>query len=104
MIRHCVFLRLRPDADKDALDEVMQGLQALTRRLAGAGGFVCGPNADFEGKTPEYPAGFTIDFADAEALATYARDPDHRALGARLVALCDGGAAGITVYDLRVEG
>lgn len=100
MIRHCVFLNLRADADPNELADVLTGLAAVTDRLPGASGFISGPNRDFEDKSPDFPMGFTIDFTDADVLHAYAADPEHQALGARLVAQCQGGAEGITVFDL----
>ena len=86
MIRHCVFLKLRNDYDDTELQATLDGLNALTQRLDGASGFFAGPNRDYEAKSADYSAGFTIDFADKFALDTYADHPDHKALGARLVA------------------
>ena len=103
MIRHCVFLRLRADHDGSELQRVMSGLRDLTARLEGASEFRGGANIDVEGKSPGVPAGFTIDFTDRMALKRYAEDPSHRDLGARLVALCEGGGAGIVVYDIEDE-
>lgn len=100
MIRHCVFLKLKPEADSAELDKIMLDLEDLVRRLAGCSEFRAGPNRDYEGKTPEYPYGFTLDAENAEALAAYAVNPEHQALGARLVALCQGGGDGITVFDI----
>lgn len=100
MIRHCVFLKLRPDANVAMLDRIMLDLNAVVRRLEGCSGFRAGPNRDYEGKTPDYPYGFTLDAENAEALARYAVDAEHQALGAELVTLCDGGANGITVFDI----
>lgn len=101
MIRHCVMLHLRPDHDPAELAAVMQGLGDVANRLPGCGGFVHGPNRDFEGKTPHHPYGFTLDFNSAADLHRYAGDEAHQKLGARLVALCAGGADGIRVYDLE---
>lgn len=100
MIRHCVFLRLAPKADTAELDKIMLGLEDVVRRLDGCSGFRAGPNRDYEGKSPDYPYGFTLDAENAKALAAYAVDPEHQELGARLVALCEGGAAGILVFDI----
>lgn len=100
MIQHIVLLRLRPDHDAAELQAVMLGLGTL--HLPGFTDFTHGPNRDFEGKTANYPYGFIGTFKDADALATYAADPAHQALGARLVALCQGGADGILVADLDV--
>jgi len=101
MIRHCVFLRLKSKADTAELDKIMLDLEDLVRRLDGCSGFRAGPNRDYEGKSADYPYGFTLDAENAKALAAYAVDPEHQALGARLVDLCEGGADGIVVYDLE---
>lgn len=101
MIRHCVMLRLVPDADRAALAQVVEGLRDLVARLEGCNGFFAGPNRDFEGKSPDFPYGFTFDVVDHATLSAYATHPDHIALGARLMALCDEGSAGIIVYDIE---
>lgn len=95
-------LRLAADADMARLEKVMQDLSDLVDRLDGCGAFGAGPNRDFEGKSIGFGYGFTFDARDAAALATYAKHPEHVALGGQLVAMCDGGADGITVYDLEV--
>ncbi len=102
MILHAVFLNLAPGHDPAELSAVMAGLAALAGRIEGFAGFDHGPNIDAEGRSPDHPHGFVCRFDDRAALDRYAADPRHRALGARLVALCTGGAAGIVVYDLDV--
>jgi len=102
MIRHCVFLNVRPDHDPVEIASVFDGLAALCDGLANTSGFVAGPNRDFEGKSRGFASGFTIDFGDAEALQIYADHPEHKALGGRLVAQCTNGPAGIMVFDLDV--
>lgn len=97
MIRHIVMLGLPNGHDRAALASVMDGLAALD--LTGFDGFAHGPNIDLENKTPDYPYGFVCTFADEDALRTYAADPSHQALGARLVALCGGGDK-IMVMDI----
>jgi len=104
MIAHCVFLALRPEAETEELRSTMTGLEELRRTLPGFAGLTAGPNLDFEGKSPEFPWGFIAYFEDEAALRAYADDPTHKALGARLGALCEGGADGIVVYDLEVAG
>lgn len=102
MIEHVVLLSLRAEHDAQELADVMAGLGAL--QLPGLLGFSHGPNLDAEGKSPDYAYGFIVRFADRAALDIYATDPDHRAFGARLVALCRGGGAGIFVADLETGG
>ncbi|WP_223421381.1 Dabb family protein [Tateyamaria pelophila] len=102
MIRHCVMLRLREDADPRQVNAVMLDLAKVVDRLDGCGDFCAGPNRDFEDKTPDYAYGFTLDARNAKALAAYAVDPEHKALGAQLVDLCHGGGDGILVFDIEV--
>jgi len=105
MILHCVFCDLRADLGENALPAlsgVLTDLEAFSLTLDGVRGFEAGPNRDFEGKSTSYDAGFVIRFADRTALEAYAIHPTHQALGARLVDLCCGGAAGIVVYDLEI--
>ena len=102
MIRHVVLLALSDTAASAELAEVMAGLGDLVGRIKGFETFEHGPNRDLEGKTPGYPYGFVAGFADIAALERYAADPRHQVLGARLVALCAGGAEGILVMDLEV--
>lgn len=100
MIRHCVFLNLAKGGAVGPLAQVMEGLQALVDELDGCDGFHHGPNRDYEGKSQDYAYGFVFDATDQRALLRYAEDPTHRALGARLAALCVGGAEGIVVFDI----
>ncbi|MEM6372541.1 MAG: Dabb family protein [Pseudomonadota bacterium] len=102
MIRHCVMLRLCEEAELADLDRIMRELGDLVASMDGCANFCAGPNRDFENKSPDFPFGFTLDATDATALSRYAADPGHRALGAQLVALCEGGGQGIIVYDLEV--
>ena len=100
MIEHIVMMKLSKNHDTTELAAVMAGLADLMTRLPGAGRFVLGPNRDFENLSPGFSAGFIGTFDSPAALATYADHPDHKALATRLVALCEGGVAGIMVFDL----
>ncbi len=102
MIRHIVMLNLEPGHNAKDLGDVMQGLADLQPQIDGFVAFEHGINRDFERKSQEYPYGFICTFNDAAALSAYADDATHKALGARLVAMCRGGAAGIMVMDLDV--
>ncbi|WP_296427812.1 Dabb family protein [Yoonia sp.] len=102
MIRHIVMLAVPPRHDAAKLAEVMHGLSDLRDAMPGFTDFEHGPNRDFEGKSSQFPYGFICTFADAAAVAAYAADSRHQALGAQLVALCCGGADGIQVVDIEI--
>ncbi len=101
MIDHIVMLSLADDADQPELAEVMTGLAALKGKIPGFFGFRHGENIDLEAKSPGFAYGFIGQFESHTALQAYAVDPRHRALGARLVALCKGGGDGILVFDIE---
>lgn len=103
MIHHAVYLSLSGNADPSELAEVMTSLAELVGQIEGFTAFNCGQNIDLEQKSPEAQYGFHATYTDRAALARYADDPRHQALGARLVALC-GGADKIKVYDIEIEG
>ena len=72
------------------------------RRLAEAWGerMVCGANSSIERLSQGFDDGFVIDFVDASARDAYLAHPGHQRAGAGLVALLDGGLAGLVVFDL----
>jgi len=102
MIRHIVLLDLVPGYDAAELAAVMDGLDGLRGQIAGFAGFSHGPNRDYEGKSPGCAYGFVCDIDGPATSKAYLADAGHRALGARLVAMCKGGADGITVVDIEV--
>lgn len=101
MILHCVFCAIRPDVAPADLAAVMADLAALRPLVEGMEWLRHGPNRDYEAKSPGHPYGFVAAFRDRAALAAYDAHPAHKAAGARLVALCEGGGAGIVVYDIE---
>lgn len=102
MILHTVFCAIKSDVSADDLDAVKSQLAALSICCDGFLSFEFGPNIDLERKSQGYSHGFLVRFEDRKALKQYAVHPDHQAAGAALVALCEGGADGILVFDLEV--
>jgi hypothetical protein len=101
MIRHCVLLRPKADAPAAEIRAVLDGLAGLKARLPGLLAFAGGPDVSPEGLQRGYAYAFTIDFSDAAARDAYLADPEHKALGARLRAVAEGGRDGILVVDIE---
>lgn len=100
MLKHCVFIRFRPEVSNEQRTELYQGLQSLESQLSGWLRFVAGTNITPEiGMDKGYNGGFMIDFVDEAARDTYLQNPDHQQLGQRLVAAAVDGVAGIMVFD-----
>lgn len=104
MLSHCVFLRFRDDVSEDERLAVLEGLAALVGQVPGLRRLDYGSNRDFEAKSPGFSHGFIAVFDDRAAHLAYEAHPQHVALGARLVALCQGGHEGIVVYDIESAG
>ena len=101
MIRHCVLCRFRDDVSGDEKARVYAALDALKKAVPGILGASFGPNVSPEGVAQGFDDGFVIDFADTAARDAYLAHPDHVRAGAALVALLDGGAGGLVVFDLE---
>ncbi|MBM1222354.1 Dabb family protein [Ponticoccus sp. SC2-23] len=102
MIRHIVLTRFAPDVSEDEIREIYTGLAALVERLPGARDFKGGRSSSSEQIERGYHHGFVIDFDDWPDLQTYAENPEHKALGARLVENAIGGVDGLLVLDIEV--
>ncbi len=100
MILHCVFCNFLDDTSIGARSALLTELSEFAKGLDGVLAFDHGANLDFEHKSPDHSDGFIVRFENRASLAVYADHPDHKAFGARLCAMCNGGADGIVVYDI----
>ena len=103
MIRHIVLIKFKPDVTEAAIAGIFSALPTLSARLPGVLGFAAGRSQSPEQIERGFLHGFTIDFADWDALATYQADAGHKAFGAALVANAVGGIDGLLVFDLAAE-
>jgi hypothetical protein len=103
MIRHCVFIRFKPETPVAVKQSIYQEIAALKPRLEGLLAVHAADNCSPEtGMDKGYSEGFIVDFIDAAARDRYLHDEEHRRTGARIVAAASGGLDGILVYDLEV--
>ena len=79
MIRHIVLIRFRPDASEATIAGIFAALPRLAARLPGVLAWAAGRSESPEQIERGYMHGFTIDFADWAALATYQADAEHKA-------------------------
>ncbi|MBD9652647.1 Dabb family protein [Ensifer sp. ENS09] len=105
MIRHCVFIRFRPEITRGEKAAIFAEISALKSRLPGFMAAHIGSNVSPEvGMDKGFGEGFIVDFTDAAARDAYLEDEEHRRTGAKIVAAAEGGIAGIFVYDLEIAG
>ncbi len=96
MIRHVVLVHFKPDAD---ISKIFAALKALQHKIDGIISISAGSNSSPEGLQRGNSHGFTVDFVDAAARDAYLPHPEHRQVGAMIVAAAEGGLGGITVVD-----
>lgn len=101
MIRHIVLLKARVEVPEDHIESIFTDLHAL--KLPGILAIHSGRSESPEKIERGYLHGFTVDFADWNALAAYQDHPDHKRVGAALVAAAHGGIDGILVFDLPIK-
>lgn len=98
MIRHVVLIRFEAATPDDERERVISALRALRDSVPGMLAFAAGANTSVEGLDRGYTHAFSIDFDSEAARDAYLEHPDHKAAGARLVALA-GGIDRILVVD-----
>lgn len=102
MIRHCVFVKFRPDVSADERADINAGLNALVGQIDGLLAADFGPNISPEGLAQGFNDGFIMDLADEAARDRYLVDPAHKAAGSKLVAALEGGRDGLMVFDMEI--
>lgn len=103
MIRHIVLIKFQPDVAEELIESLFQELRSIRDQVSGIGEIVSGHSESPEQIERGYMHGFTVDFENWEALEAYQTHPDHKALGAKLVANAIGGIDGILVLDIPVS-
>jgi Stress responsive A/B Barrel Domain len=103
MIRHIVLIRFKPELSEPEIASIFDALHAIKAVLPGVVSITSGRSQSPEQIERGYMHGFVADFADWETLAAYQAHPDHKSVGARLVANAIGGLDGILVFDLAVQ-
>ncbi|MFD1745576.1 Dabb family protein [Rhizobium helianthi] len=99
MILHCVFMRFKSSLTADEKNSIFASLHELQHKIPGILEVQHGANMSPEGLSGGFRDGFTVMFQDAAARDNYLVHPDHVAVGDRIVSACDGGLAGLMVFD-----
>lgn len=102
MIRHIVLIRFQPSVTEARIAELFADLHLIQDKVPGTLAITAGKSESPERIERGYMHGFVVDFADWSALQAYQDHPDHKRLGAGLVAAAENGIGGILVFDLPV--
>ena len=103
MIRHLVALRFDAVISEDAKASLFTDLDAFQGLIDGVLDFQTRQNVSPEVSVAHgFQDLFWFDFRDEAVRDQYLAHPKHIAIGARLVAACEGGMDGVTVLDFAV--
>jgi hypothetical protein len=110
MIRHIVLIRFRPEVTE--APSMPSSPTSTPAQLPGILAIHSGRSESPEQIERGYLHGFTVDFADWDALAAYQAHPDHKRVGAALVAAAQGGrrrsstcpSTAILVFEIPLPG
>lgn len=103
MIRHIVAMRRRAETSDDTLDQIYRDLAALNGHIGGILDFRHFRNVSVEAPVVHgFKDLFWFDFRDEAVRDAYLEHPAHKAVGARIVAACEGGPAGLLVMDVQI--
>lgn len=103
MIRHIVLIKFQPQLSEREIGALFDELHRIEAKVPGLKDIYSGKSESPEQIERGYLHGFTADFEDWAALQTYQDHPDHKLLGAKLVANAVGGLDGILVFDLDLS-
>ncbi|CTQ57255.1 MAG: Dabb family protein [Roseibium album] len=102
MIRHIVLVKFQTGVSEETIEDLFQELRRIRDQVPGILDIVSGRSESPEKIERGYMHGFVVDFENWDALERYQTHPDHKALGAKLVANAVGGIDGILVLDIPV--
>jgi Stress responsive A/B Barrel Domain len=102
MIRHIVLIRFQQSVSDAQIADLFADLHRIKGKVPGVLNITSGRSESPEMMERGHMHGFVVDFADWTALQAYQDHPDHKRLGAGLVAAAEGGIDGILVFDLPV--
>ncbi len=103
MIRHFVALRFRKAVTAAEKATLYAALNGLSGHIEGILDFKSFPNISVElPLVRDFNDGFWFDFKDVSVRNVYLADAQHQAIGARIVALLEGGVDGVFVFDMEL--
>lgn len=101
MIRHLVAVRFKQNTSKRDIIAIAGALAELETKLYGIADFAFRENISPETALIRgFNHIFWFDFDTAEDRDEYLEDPQHKAVGAQLVAMTEGGLDGLFVWDV----
>ncbi|MEC9340054.1 MAG: Dabb family protein [Pseudomonadota bacterium] len=90
MIRHMVFMKLKPSASQADVDKLFGMLAGVKDQLDGLMEVHGGPYSSPEGINRGFTHGFSMDFKDAASRDTYLPHPAHMKIAEAVGPLLDG--------------
>jgi hypothetical protein len=101
MITHIVLLELKKSAKPAQIRAMFAALAGLKKKIPGIVSFEYGPYSSPEGFNKGYTHGFVMTFKSAKARDAYLPHPEHEKVKKKVLALLEGGLAGVVAFDFE---
>ena len=99
MISHTVLIR-----SDEKIEPVIEELKAFCVKFDGVVSFNWGKNVSIEPHVAHgFDHAFVVNFTNETSRDRYVADPEHKAIGSKLVSHCPNGLQDIVVFDLAIE-
>lgn len=103
MIRHVVVLHFKTGTSPADKQRIFDDLAGLSGHIDGIIDFQTRANISVEDPVVRgFRDLFWFDFRDRHVRDAYLEDDQHKAIGARILAACEGGTEGVLVMDFDV--
>ena len=98
-VKHIVLMKVRPETPTAQTDKIFRDLASLVGQVQGLLDFSGGAYSTIEGLNQGFSHGFVMTFADEASRDGYLPHPLHEFVKSQIVAVLDGGLAGVIAFD-----
>lgn len=98
-VKHVVLMKVRSQTPVEQIEKIFRDLAGLVGQVPGLLDFSGGPYCSTEGLSQGFTHGFVMTFADEASRDGYLPHPLHEQVKGQIVAVLDGGLAGVVAFD-----
>jgi hypothetical protein len=102
-VKHVVLMKVRPDTPTTQTGKIFRDLASLVGQVPGLLDFSGGAYSTTEGLNQGFTHGFVMTFADEASRDGYLPHPLHEFVKSQIVAVLDGGLAGVIAFDWLMQ-
>lgn len=102
-VKHVVLMKVRPETPVAQTDKIFRDLAGLVGQVPGLLDFSGGAYSTTENLNQGFTHGFVMTFADEASRDGYLPHPLHEFVKGQIVAVLEGGLAGVIAFDWLMQ-